>query len=51
MRKTEDIKKSVAELNSPILEVVHELMLDIRNTLVQIHIGKHEHDFKDVNKS
>jgi len=37
MRKTEEIKKDIDESKE---KLTHELLLDIRNTLVQIHIGK-----------
>jgi len=41
MRKAEVIRKELKKnyADSP-MELIAELMLDIRNTLIQIHIGK-----------
>jgi len=40
MRKAEEIKKVMEGTKNSEVRLTQELLLDIRNTLVQIHIGK-----------
>jgi len=40
MRKTEEMKKSIVEdLKGSDMSIIAELLLDIRNTLVSLHIN------------
>jgi len=39
MRKTDEVKKDIIEEASGEVKLTHELLLDIRNTLVQIHMA------------
>jgi len=42
MRKTEEIKRDIEDIQTYPDKVISELLLDIRNTVIQIHIGKSE---------
>lgn len=39
MRKTEEVKKDIADEAGTEVKLTHELLLDIRNTLVQVHMA------------
>jgi len=39
MRKAEHIKQDMEQVQTSEVKLTHELLLDIRNTLVQIHMA------------
>jgi len=40
MRKSKELKEEIDKIENSQMKLFSEILLDIRNTLIQLHIGK-----------